>query len=425
MRPALANRLALAAAATALIAWFLVVSALRPGVVADEQTHFAAAVSIARGQWLPGGWLPMAPGFHAFLGAILYAGGESLPLARGVCTVLALIALVLWNRAARLRHPELAPAKTLLFALNPLWLPFSALVYTEAPSVLAVGAAALLHRRNHRVAAAVTLVAGAAVRQSNLFWALLFAAWAMIEDSPAKPPATDPAPTRSTDGATIRAWCARLRGAWPYFAVLALLALAVAVDPAGLLRPTSANQLKFNPAQIYLYVLIVAVLQLPLWLAEARQRWRARYAPALAHGWVAGGLLTAVGLVMLVFDNPHPWNGDPNYLRNVLLSALDAQLWIRAIASALIVAALVLWWGFLAAQPAPAHIRTVSVLGLVFVGLHWLAEPRYAILPLMLTTLALCCERRVLWWMVAWNAVLSIAACTYVALNGGTQGGVL
>ncbi len=398
-----ATRVAFVLGASVILGWFGLLALLRPELVADEQIHFRAAAEVAHGRWPAAGWLPMFPGFHAVLAGVLRVGGESLTMARGACTVLAIVALALWSRAAFVATPGLAPAKTLLFAVNPLWLPFATLVYTETPSVLSVGAAALCCLRGFHIPAAALLAVGALVRQTNLFWALLFVAWVV----PKKPGVAG-----------------RLRGAWPYVVVLLGAVGFALLNPAAAMRPNAANQLKLNPAQLYLYLFIIALAFLPLWISTLRQNWAERYQPALARGWIAAGVFAAVGVAILGFDNPHPWNGDPNYLRNRLLIALQTEFWVRASVSVAMVGMLVAWAGFVTTQRSPALTAWTWGLGLLFVELHWLAEPRYAILPVMLAILALQCEKRVAWGLVGWNVVLAGAMCGYVLVNGSVHGGV-
>lgn len=65
--------------------------------------------------------------------------------------------------------------------MEPLFLPYCVLVYTEPASTLAIVLGLLLHVRRCTIWAAAALLFACLIRQSNIAWAALMAIWLMIE----------------------------------------------------------------------------------------------------------------------------------------------------------------------------------------------------------------------------------------------------
>lgn len=409
---------ALCLAAGGFLAWFVLCAVLKPEWIADEQRHLLAIRWLAEGRPLPDGFLPMLPAYHAAVAILARAFGPSLLLARSVNLALALASLLLVRAIARRRQTPAVGTALLLYAWNPLLFPYTSLAYTELAALVPLLAACYLHlRRRYGLSAAAVLVAGL-VRQSSVIWAAFFAGWIVLDAWPAS---AEMAGGRERP----RRVFAAVGPAWPHLALLAVAAGVFAVRPSFAAGQAYANRAALNVAQFYLFGLVVGLLWAPLWLAELKRCWSDLILPALSRARSCAALVAAVGLLEMGFANPHPWNGDPLYLRNWPLMAMLTSLPARAVAcTALVLLGLLAFaWG--RAQPERRLLAWLTVCTLAFLGPHWLVDPRYYLVPaVFFNLLALPAQGRT-GRLAGWYAVLTAALTTYILVRGSPHGGVL
>jgi len=137
-----------------------------------------------------------------------------------------------------------------------------------------------------------------------------------------------------------------------------------------------------------------------------------------------GGLALAVGVIEQAFVNPHGWNGDPGFLRNRLLIALQtSHIWRYGLAIFAVAAAIGMT-RFTLGQPRRAELAVVWLLGLIYLLPHWLIDPRYYIPILMLLAICHRLPKRLRNVQLAWSACLSVAICVYILRNGSVDGGI-
>src|SRR5262249_55834369 len=121
----------------------------------------------------------------------------------------------------------------------------------------------------------------------------------------------------------------------PYVATGVVVMCALWSMRGQLVGSQQSNRIRFNPAQMYLYAICLAVLWGPLWIEELARMWRPTLARALMRSWGGGGIIGrswgaaaiigGIAALCLLFDNPHPWNADPDYLRNRLLVGMQTS----------------------------------------------------------------------------------------------------
>jgi len=428
-----------------LLAWRLALGQARPNPVADERHHLPAIQRLERGE--PAGDLPMPPAFHYLAVAWLRAGRASglfdraatehvdLRGVRTLSTAASVGALLLFagaviaaSRSATVLVPEErgdgsgalpagAAARTLLLAWNPLLLPYTSLAYTEALSTLAIAAALCLHVCGRRFPGALALLAAVLIRQSNIVWALLFVAWDLLELART---------WRRGGGASTARGALRscLATSWPYLLLGAGVGVVVLFWPKLLFPSTGGNEARFNPAQLYLFGAAAAVLWAPLWIAVARAAARSILGPALAWGAACAAWVGAAGLLAMNFRNPHPWNGEPEYLQNKVLTLLDGSALFRGGVSFVLAAAAALAWLRLRRTAPRGPLVVAAAVSLVYLAPHWLVDQRYYILPSLFLDFCLPLSRREAWGLVAWRAVLTAGLCAYLLTRGASYAGL-
>jgi hypothetical protein len=152
------------------------------------------------------------------------------------------------------------------------------------------------------------------------------------------------------------------------------------------------------------------LLAAPLLLDTVRRRLRVMTVRGLVIHAGVGLALTA--LLVLVFRNPHAFNGDPFYLRNRPLLLMEHSLGWRILGSAATVA--VGWLAFWTIRRQP-HSRVLALwaaFSVVYVMAHPPVDPRYYIVPLVLfllfTRVTPAQNRKLIAWYAAITVVVSL-----------------
>jgi hypothetical protein len=399
------ERACLAVALGSIVAWFLLLTVFQSEPTGDEKYHLGAIRLVAQGQWSALGFLTVLPIYHAGAAAALRLFGDSLAIVRGYTAVLALVATVVFYFAARRRQPDGAGLAVCLFVWNPLLFPFTALAYTETPAILALTAALLFRARGRTMACAAALLAACLIRQTTVVWLLFFAIWHAIE-------VPRPAPSGAEgfwNAARVRALAKQL---WPYAATLVVFAGVLTAFPR-LIGSDESNRVRVNVAQFYAFGFTAVVLWAPLWLEQFRRLWTRRFQPALAYGWVCALGLAAIGLLEIAFRNPHPWNVDPNFLRDWPLMWMAESGPVRLLAAACLVVVAPLVVSFVRSQPAARLLALTWLFWVLFITPHWLVDPRYYVIPSILVNFfadySAAQARRLVVWQLALTAALGAA----------------
>jgi hypothetical protein len=407
---------ALWVALAAVVIWFAVLLWVNPRPIADERIHWQVITDLLQDRWPHPGQIPMFPAFHLLGAAAVRLFGESLLVVRSLNALITLAALLLVYGAARVRHAEAAGTVLLLWAWNPLYFPYCVLAYTEPASLLALGGALWFHVRKRTLWAAVALLAACFVRQSNIVWVAFFAVWELAHQ-------LDAGRTDSASGLAALDRTA-LRRLWPYVVAVALLGGLLIPSWSWLSLPTGDNRLGVNAAQFHLFGFAIAVLWAPLWIQHARELWSRKLGPALTRAWICAAVIAAVAALAMSFDNPHPWNANPNYLHDRFLVLLYTSAVVRYAVAALIVAAVLLLIDHAWSGPDRYTLLTVWGFALLFLLPHWLVDHRYYILPIMFIHFCTRYRPQQVVPLCVWSLALSVLTAGYVALYGGPYSGL-
>jgi hypothetical protein len=403
-----------------IVAWFIIVSIAKPARIQDEWTHTEVIAAVHAGDGSALRDIPMPPGFHLLAAGVTRVFGYALPVIRGLNAIVTIAALLLLDAAARRRDPIAGDRQILLLAWSPLYLPYAVLAYTEPLSLLAICAALLLHVRRQYVPAAIALLLACGVRQSNIVWPLLFIAWLAVDALHARRLALRRGTCQSRDVLRAALWPHAL----PYLAVLAIVAGALALWRDALLSPNAFNRAGFNIAQFYLIGLVVALVGMPVWVARLRSIWRRRLTRLATWATLWALLIAAVVALDLLYDNPHPWNFNPNFLHDRVVALLfhsRPARWTVAGVLILLAAAIA---EQLRTRPQPWHLIVAGTVSLLYLAPHGLVDHRYYILPLLLLHFFARYRRVEADRLCLWNGALTLATLAYFLAYAGKSSGL-
>lgn len=397
---------ALAVAALSILAWYMVVMRARPGFIGDEEYHAPTIAALAQGDWGPSRHRSMTPAYHYLASFVAHWWSADLSVLRGFNVVIGLLTLMAFHFAARGRNAPYRAYDVLRFAWHPILLPLWALVYTDVLSLLLVLAALALNLRRWHILAAVALIAATLVRQSNAVWLAMFAALAVLDAPPIN---WNP---RGLAGRIARTW-----PRWLPYVVGGLLTITLAVSGILKVIPRSENGPRFNPAQLYLFFLLLAVWWAPAWIPAFVAYWRRDYLRQLLRPWPCTLTVAAVALVALLYANPHKWNVDPTFIRNWPLHTIAQHAWLRLPLGLVLVAFGVTVVQRAWSNPHRVTLAVIFVFTLLFLGPQYLVDPRYYIVSYALLDLFFpwtpAEQRR----LAGWYLLCSVAVASLIAIR--------
>ena len=399
-----------------LVLWLAGLAVWQPAGLVDETGHQLAVERIQNGQWERTSYLVMVPGYHALLALLSLPTGASLWTSRLLAFCMSVLALVLVDAAARGRAggAGLAP---LLAALLPFYLPYTALVYTDAGAVLFIAAALFFHmKRRHRLAA-VAVLAACFMRQSSVIWGLFFAGWIVLDEWGGPPPvqghvqARD-APVDGTPAPSVQL----LPQVAGHLLVVVMVTLTLFFSGSLLSQSVPENRPRPNLGNLYIMGWAGLILWAPLWLpllpaglGTLRRVWRLKPGRVLLAIALAAA---SVILLVLTYANWHSWNQDPRFLRNFPLLLMASSVSARILGSLALVAGLVAMAGIWRTLPGRRPLALLAFCTLLFLLPHALVEARYAIIPFLLADFVAGVERPRQTRLAVWYAVLSAVVAT-------------
>ncbi len=408
-----------------VVALFVALSFINPVPIADEGgQHVHAIREFYNGHWTLPDHPPMLPTYHIVAALCLKAFGPHLAVLRGLSAILAILAIVVFSAATRQRALEQPGDAILHFAWLPILFPFLAMVYTEAMSMLLLVLALYMHVRRRFLLSAAMLLLACLVRQSNALWVIFMAIWALAgvwDQSRTSASGPKAAPLRGF----VRAGIGRV---WGYLIVLALAGAFFIYNRGPSLTMVEANRPRFNVAQFYLFALFIIFLWAPIWVSRLHQdvqhfcQWAVYHrlgAVLVVILAIATALLLALG-----YDNPHPWNRNVQYLRNLPLVAMSRSANVRFAVGCLIIIVAPIIVRFTLGQANRRLLGLVWLLSLIYLLPHSLAEPRYYIVPAFLLNLLTRYTPGQARSLTVWYFTTSVAIAGYVCLEGRLDGGI-
>jgi alpha-1,2-glucosyltransferase len=410
-------------AATSVVAFFLLLTLFNNRPIVDEGLHLLAVERLVEGDWSQPDFLPMPLTYHFLVYLPAKVFGVEVWVLRLVNTVLSIALLwivqSIWgversSRGDRLLH----------FAWLPILFPFTVLAYTEVASLVFLLAGVLLHLRKKTGWAAVPLAIACLVRQSNIVWVAFVIAWGVMDAWQEC--------RRERNGAARaigqREIATTLSRIWPQLLILVAAAVFFVVNKGFNITAVEANRFRFNSAQFYSFALFLVVLWGPVWVPSlvadfhSMNLWVKRR-PGLGGEVILVSLLAAVGAVA-TFWNPHPWNHNPDFLRNWPLVLMERSILLRGIAALLVLVALPGLTRRLLEAPNRSLLLLALAFSLVYLAPHSLVDPRYYILPMIFLQFSSEFQAYEARRLTIWYATGSVAVSGYIIIAGTRVGGL-
>lgn len=416
------DRPGLILAAACWILWFSWVQWRQPTPLVDEQWHQAAIAAFMDGG-APSQALPMLPGYHRLVAVLGFALEPSLFWSRTVTLLLGLAMLAVYARIPRteISAENDRPRSALPLALLPLALPFSALVYTDIPSLAFVIAAVWAVRTDRFGLSALFAAAACAVRQSNLVWlgllALLAALRVIRSHGPEGPPSSLWTQLRRTIVPAViqdQGLRRRLLVALSGYGLVGLgFGLYFVIRGSLLFDDVQENVPHLNPGHLYLFGALTWLLWLPLWVERLPGLWRSGLESARRRqgtaAMVAGIFAGLSWLLFLTYSLPHPWNQVGLFWHNLPLMLMLVVPALRVLGIVMSLAALVLWIDLYRHRPRP-ELFLLAVFTVLFLLPHGLVEARYFLIPAVLVHLFVDLSARQEARLLKWFALLNVLA---------------
>ncbi len=402
------SRRCFVAAFALTVFWGALYARFAHGPLCDEPGHLGVMIHFAENK---PGWpdhLTTPPGYQ--LVALVLGGGEpSLAAARLTSTLFGVLALAAFAGAWGRLHARPAGPATLLFALLPVFQPFTGLAYNDVPSLALLLCAVWAQLAGRGPTAALALAAACLVRQTNLVWAPFFILWEIFR-TPAAPAA--PLWRHALTVAFIR-----MRGH-----VILLGVAAAIILYAGRFTPGTANSndLRPNPAAFTFAALLVVGLGLPVWLAHlravvARFGAVARRRPGFAALWLTTAAVI-VALYASTYVNPHGWNRDLwwdgvrfTLLRNWPLVYIENFPVLRVVAGGCVVFAALALARLCRAQRHGRALALSLPFAAALLGSNYLVDPRYYLAPAAFLLLFVAINRRDFFLLAGWWGLVALA----------------
>lgn len=392
------------------IFWGALYARFAYSALCDEPGHLGVLIHFAEKK---PGWpenLTTPPGYHLI--ALALGGGQpSLTAARLTTTLFGLLALTAFAGAWRQLHSRPAGPATLLFALLPIFQPFTGLAYNDVPALAVLLCAAWAQFSGRGWTAAALLALACLVRQTNVVWAPFFILWEIFR---APAPATLPAPSfwrRALNIAITRAG--------GHLVVLAATAAIIII--AGRFTPgtVNGNDLRPNPAAFIFAALLFVALGLPVWITHLLPAFicftnAARRRPVFAALWLTASAIT-VAIIAVTYTNPHGWNRDLwwtdvrfTLLRNWPLILIDRLPPLRVVTGCTVVFAALALAHLCCAQRHGRALALTLPFAAALLGSNYLVDPRYYLAPATFILLFVAPARRDFLLLAAWWTLIAL-----------------
>jgi alpha-1,2-glucosyltransferase len=344
------------------------VSLAHTGVMVDEHLHHAQIASFHHGDGSLHPRITTFATYHWLVAqALTWVEPPIWQAARWVSAasglLLVLVAAVAWGWRAH-GDARVAALRAALVVLMPVLLPYVFLIYTDPLGLAFVLVAAWAAEARRWWLAALFIACAAAVRQTQIVWALWLLALYAIREAPALRTRAD--------------WLRALSAIAPLGLVLAAFAVFVVVNGGVAIGDRDAHPSSgLHDGNILFGLFVAMVMFLPVHIAAApavvamvRRKPLACWAGAIGVcAWFAVG-----------FEVDHLFNLLPGYLHN------DVAVWLARPENRVLFAVPVAWTALSLVALLDRGRETWAwvAASLLALGPHWMIEHRYGIVALAL-----------------------------------------
>lgn len=412
--------------------WYMVFSYFRPSPFVDESVHQDAIIGIHEGKIdfssfpvLPaartvgyGPWL----GYHWTIAIISRLPGPSVSLSRFLTFVtsaamIAIYASVPWQKSG-LRTSR----SPLLLALLPILFPYTAMVYTDVLALFFIISAIYLHAKRNYALAAISMLLACLVRQTNIIWVLYLVARSAL--------GTWDLCKKESALAHSHFWSVWVRHLLPqvlgYIAVIGLV-VTLFISSGQIFTSSgqiftsefSENRAQPNSGNFYTLAFLALMLWAPIWFERAANDVRSIVMAVRRMPVRVGFLVLTLAIFgfMLIsrYDNWHPWNWTPMALRNIPLILMDRYVLFRVIAVTCVFFAVWFVARFWSSQSNTSDLILLVFFAFLFISAHPVVEPRYLIVPFVLSQLLVDYSNAQVTKLALWYVSINVIICILIA----------
>ena len=405
--------------------WYLLFSQFRPSPFVDEKVHQDAILRIHQGN-IDFSSFPILPaarnvghgpwaGYHWIIAVISRLPGPSLGLSRFLTFLVSAAMITLYASVPLQKRGFRVNRSPLLLVFLPILFPFTTMVYTDVLALSFIIGAIYLHTKRFYWLAAISMLFACLVRQSNIVWVAYMVAWSALEAGY----------HFRKEGmlARFHLWNLLVRQLLPqvfgYMVVLVLIGTLYLSSGGSLSSEFPENQPQPNIGNYYTLAFFALILWAPIWLERIGEEIRSisfavRKQPIQA---VALSLIPAsFGFMQVVtFNNWHPWNWTTMALRNIPLILMDRYIPFRVLGVTCIFLAVWLVSRFWSSQSNSAHLTLIAFFTFIFLLAHPVVEPRYLIVPFVLTNFFVDYSSAQLTKLAFWYIFINVVICSLIA----------
>ena len=358
----------------------------------DEYAHFFTVSNFCRFDYSFPGFLTTIPGYHFFAGLFGYLTICTENSIRFFNVLVSLASIFVFYNICRQLGIKESKEKLLQLGLLPILFPFFFLIYTDVLSLLFVLSMFYFCLKENYLLSAIFGILSFVVRQNNVIWVVFTVAYILLEN-------------KGSLTEKIREFFKKesIKKTYPYLILFILAGIFIIKNGGFAVGDKDKHPLFFGPMNIYTLLFfffwinlpenIVNIRKIGSWLKDMNRR---------DLGFLVIISVLFFSFFILTFKIDHPYNdyGIYNYfLRNKILHFFDSSLILKSVFF------LCVLYSILSLNQVKLRERkqySVYLFSIIFLGMSWLIENRYFIIPYVLINLFAMRENRTEKYLVVW-----------------------
>lgn len=366
--------------------WFLLIYFFHPSPVVDEKIHQRVISGIYEGCYDISG-LSMLPGYHWIIGIIgKILSLSTLNFSRFITFLISVAMMIIYTKIPYQNNAKKLTRTPYLLLFLPILFPYTVMVYTDAVALFFIISAIYFHKKKYYILAGLSMFLSCLIRQSNILWVIFMIAWSMLDvwDQINK----EIYITKKIGKTFFKDVLSRISC---YIIALVFIILILLANGDFLASNVPLIRPRFNISSYFTLSFFILLLWLPIWIERFKEDIRFIIF-AFKNKPIKTGLLflilTLIGIILVLFyKNWHPWNQDTWFLRNIPLVMMDRYIPYRILGVLCIFFAGYSVFRLWSIQSNRGQLTLLAIFILAFLSPHSLVEPRYLIVPFVLSDL--------------------------------------
>src|SRR3989338_2871616 len=368
----------------------------------DEQAHFWTISNFCRFDYTIPDFLTTIPGYHFFGGFFGYLTSCTESSIRFFSLLVSLASVFVFYSICKQMNVKHKKEKSLQFLFLPILFPFFFLIYTDVLSVLFVLSMFYFLLREDYILSGTFGLLSFIVRQNNIIWIIFCLVYILIDLKDKK---TFLEKTREIFSKRF------LIKAYPYLAVL-LIAFIFIIKNGGVVLGDKEKHpdLFFGPMNIYTFLFFFFWIKLPENILNFKKigSWFKRVEKKEL------GMIILLSLIfftffLMTFKIDHAYNdyGIYNYfLRNKILHFFNGSIILQSVFFLCILYSI---FSLYRTKFAEKRHYLIYIFSIIFLGMSWLIENRYFLIPYIMINLFALREAKTEKTLAVWYLFGTIA----------------